>query len=53
MARAQASTIRLKLFKIGALVSVSVRRVAIRFASGYPYAALFAAVLTQLQRAGP
>ena len=53
MARAQAGTIRLKLFRIGALVSVSVRRVLVRLSSAYPYATLFAAVLAQLQRAGP
>jgi hypothetical protein len=48
-ARAQCGTIRLKLLKIGALVSVSVRRVRLRMASGYPYAQLFAQVLDNLR----
>jgi hypothetical protein len=48
MARAQCGTIRLKLLKIGALVSVSVRRVRFRMASGYPYADLFRQVLATL-----
>jgi hypothetical protein len=37
LARAQVSTIRLKLFKIAARVRVSVRRVVLHFASSYPY----------------
>jgi hypothetical protein len=49
LARAQCGTIRLKLLKIGALISVSVRRVRFRLASGYPYAALFRTVLANLQ----
>ncbi len=49
LARAQCGTIRLKLLKIGALVSVSVRRVRLRMASGYPYAQLFAQVLDNLR----
>jgi hypothetical protein len=49
MARAQCGTIRLKLLKIGALVSVSVRRVRFRLASGYPYADLFRQVLYNLR----
>jgi len=52
MARAQCGTIRLKLLKIGALISVSVRRVRFRLASGYPYADLFRQVLYNL-RHGP
>lgn len=52
LARAQCGTIRLKLLKIGALVSVSVRRVRFRMASGYPYAAAFRQVLQNL-RDGP
>jgi hypothetical protein len=34
--RAQANTLRLKLFKIGALVTVSVRRVYVRLSSAFP-----------------
>jgi hypothetical protein len=52
LARAQCGTIRLKLLKIGALVSVSVRRVRFRMASGYPHAELFGQVLRNL-RHGP
>jgi len=52
-ARAQCGTIRLKLLKIGARIKVSVRRVVISMASGYPYETLFAQVYANLQRAGP
>jgi hypothetical protein len=40
-ARATCGTIRAKLFKIGALVTVSVRRVRVAMASACPYAAVF------------
>jgi hypothetical protein len=49
LARAQCGTIRLKLLKIGALVTLSVRRVRFRMASGYPYAELFWQVLRNLR----
>jgi hypothetical protein len=49
LARAQCGTIRLKLLKIGALVSVSVRRIRFRLASGYPHAELFRQVLANLR----
>lgn len=52
LARAQCGTIRLKLLKIGALISVSVRRVRFQMASGYPYATTFWQVLRNL-RDGP
>jgi hypothetical protein len=42
LANATCGTIRLKLFKIAALVSVSVRRIKFAFASGYPVKATFA-----------
>lgn len=42
LAQANCATIRLKLMKIGALVSVSVRRIKIAMASGCPYAQEFA-----------
>jgi hypothetical protein len=48
MEQAQANTIRLRLFKVAAAVSVSVRRVYLRMASGYPLQALFALVLARL-----
>jgi hypothetical protein len=49
MARAQCTTIRNRLLKIGALVTVSVRRVWARCASAYPCQRLFAIVLANLR----
>jgi hypothetical protein len=49
MAHAQCGTIRLHLRKIGALLPVSVRRLRVALASGYPYATLFPQVYTQLR----
>jgi len=42
LARAYFDTIRLKLFKLGARVLTSVRRVVIQFTESYPFRALFA-----------
>jgi Transposase DDE domain group 1 len=42
LARATCGTIRLKLLKIGALITISVRRVKIAFASSCPQQAIFA-----------
>jgi len=53
MARAQCDTIRLKLLKIGAQIKISVRRILISLASGYPYERIFAQVYRNLIRAGP
>lgn len=47
--RAQCGTIRLKLLKIGAQVRVTVRKIWISLAEGYPHAALFARVLATLE----
>jgi hypothetical protein len=41
LAQAQCATIRLKLLKIGALIRISVRRVWVSLAGGYPYVDLF------------
>jgi len=49
-AQAQATTIRLKVLKIGALIRVTVRKVWIALAGGYPYAALWARIWRQLQQ---
>ncbi len=49
LAKAQCSTIRLKLFKIGALVKVSVRRVYIQMSSGYPFMDLFRRIMINLK----
>jgi hypothetical protein len=50
LARAQAGTIRLRLFKIGAIVRVSARRVAVSLSSVHPLQALFAQAVANLQR---
>jgi hypothetical protein len=47
--QAQVSTIRLRLFKVAALVVVSVRRVYLRLASGFPLQELFAQVAGRLR----
>jgi hypothetical protein len=49
LAHAQCSTIRTKLLKIGAIVRISVRRVWISCASGYPYRSIFLQVLSNLR----
>lgn len=48
LARAQVSTIRLKLFKIAARVRVSVRRVVLHLSSGYPYQAILRRITARL-----
>ena len=48
LATAQADTIRLKLFKIGAVVKTSVRRVVLHLSSSYPLQALFQCVCKKL-----
>ncbi|MGE5305975.1 MAG: IS1380 family transposase [Alphaproteobacteria bacterium] len=50
LAQAQCDTIRLKLFKIGAQVMVTVRKVWLSFSESYPYLSLFQQVLTRLQQ---
>jgi Transposase DDE domain group 1 len=52
LAKAQCGTIRLKLLKIGAQVRVTVRKVWISLAGGYPYATLFARVIATLETGG-
>jgi hypothetical protein len=49
LAQAQCATMRLKLLKIGALIRITVRRVWVSLAGGYPYPELWARVLAQLQ----
>ncbi len=51
-AKAQCQTIRLKLLKIGGQIRVSVRRVSLSLSEGYPYQALYAQALAQLQQLG-
>jgi len=49
MARAQCTTLRLKLLKIGALIQITARKVWVSMAAGYPYAELFRQAYRQLQ----
>ena len=51
MARSRCDTIRLKLLKIGASVRVSVRRVWVSLAGGYPLRELFCRVCRRLETA--
>jgi len=51
LADARADTIRAKLFKIGARVEVTVRRVWIAFSAAYPYARTFTSAVTNLATA--
>jgi len=48
--KAQCDTIRLKLFKVGARIKISVRKVWISFSESYPYADLFQQVFIKLQQ---
>ena len=48
LAQAQCSTIRLKLLKIDALIRITVRKVWISLAGGYPYVSLFQQVHEKL-----
>jgi len=49
LAQAQAATIRLQVLKIGALIRITVRKVWVSLAGGYPSTELWARVLTALQ----
>ena len=53
MAKAQCSTIRVRLLKIGAQVRVTVRKVWIKMATGHPTRDLFAQAYANLQRLQP
>ena len=48
--RAQCTTLRLKLLKVGVRVRISARKVWLSYAQSYPYAATFVRVLANLQR---
>lgn len=50
LAKAQCDTIRLKLFKIGAQIRVTIRKVWISFSESYPYLDLFQKVFVQLKQ---
>ncbi len=49
LAQAQCDTLRLKLLKIGGLIRLTVRKVWVSLAEGYPYAELFGQVYAQLR----
>lgn len=51
MAKAQCHTIREKLFKIGARVVITVRKVWVHYSEAYPYKALFERVMNNLRSA--
>jgi len=51
--KAQCHTIRLKLFKVGALIRVTVRKVWVAFSRSYPYQHVFHHVLENLRRLKP
>ena len=48
LAKAQCSSIRLKVLKIGALIRITVRKVWVSLADGYPYVTLFRQVYEKL-----
>ena len=49
LATAQASTIRLKLFKVGGRIVRSVRRIVMHLASGFPLQSIFQTILDRLR----
>ena len=51
--RAQCSTIRLKLLKVGALVRITVRKIRVSFSQSYPYREQFLKVLEKIRRWQP
>ena len=53
LAHADVSTIRQKLFKIGAWVGRSVRRLVLRMATSYPWQATFRVIVERLRAAAP
>ena len=50
MEKAQCNTIRLKLFKIGARIKITVRKVWVSFAEGYPYKRIFIQLLRNIDK---
>ena len=48
LAKAQVSTIRLKLFKIGTIIITNTRRIRLLMSSAYPYQTLFATLVANL-----
>ena len=52
LAKARCDTLRLRLLKIGAAIHVTVRKVWVALAEGYPYRDLFAQVYAHLRACG-
>lgn len=52
LAKAQCSTIRLKLFKVGAAITRSVRRIRFQLSSAFPYREIFLLAATRLRPSG-
>jgi len=50
LARAQVTTIRLKLLKLGTVIVRNTRRIRLFFSSGYPHQSLFRHACTALRR---
>ena len=50
LARAQCTTLRLKLLKIGTRINITARRVWLSFSQSYPYAETFTQVLANLRK---
>jgi len=50
LARAQCTTIRLKLLQVGARLKITVRKVWLSLSESYPYAKVFAQILANLRR---
>jgi Transposase DDE domain group 1 len=48
-AQARVDTIRLKLFKIGALIRISVRRIVLQLSSAYPWKDLYSQIFHALR----
>ena len=53
LARAQATTIRLKLLKIGTRLRITVRKLWLSFSETYPYASVFARIVANLRAQPP
>jgi len=48
LAKAQATTIRLKLFKIGTIIITNTRRIRLLMSSAYPHQSLFTTLVANL-----
>ena len=53
LAKAQVGTVRTRLFKIGAVVTISVRRIHVRLSTSHPSCQLLATILNNISRSYP